>query len=202
MSEISFDFEKVHKLYGEIYRHILRHIYPAKNSTGFPERNLSVNFSKAYEAVYSGEGCFTWYELQFGDKNNLHYDACIVDETNRRIILVESKRFSNLNKKITEIGVDINRIQSIKKIAQMELNNRIPRIEAYEIYGLILADAWEETTGKIEVIRSFENSTFLNQYATKLGAEIEQVLPQYHAELIKKFENNKYYLLSFIWRVV
>lgn len=46
--------DNINDVFGEyqgIYKKILGSFYPAKNSTGFQERNLSVNLSKAYEKV-------------------------------------------------------------------------------------------------------------------------------------------------------
>ena len=38
--------EEVFKNYDLIYRNILKNFYPSLGSTGFQERNLTVNFSK------------------------------------------------------------------------------------------------------------------------------------------------------------
>lgn len=200
MAYVSFDLKEVHKRYGEIYKHILSCFYPAIDSTGFPERNLSVNFSKAYEATFPKKRCCTWFELQFqvGKKKNRHCDACIVDVDEKRIILIESKRFSNVDEKIAEVGLDIKRIQNIGKNASSEFSGRIREIDTYEIYGLILTDAWDETKPKKEVIQSFKNAKFLEDYAERLGIETAPKNLLYCAESVI---DNAYFLLSFIWRV-
>lgn len=87
-------FEKYKKNYDRIFKVI----YPAKNSTGFPERNLSVNFAKAYENVF--DNTVTWYELQFGIKNNRHIDAVIIDIKNKRIIFINQKDLAIHQKKL------------------------------------------------------------------------------------------------------
>ena len=70
-------FKTVFSEFRQNYIDILNVLYPSKNSTGFTERNLSVNFAKAYEQIVPT--AHTWYEFQFGTKNNLHFDAIIVD---------------------------------------------------------------------------------------------------------------------------
>ncbi len=76
-------FEKIFENYKKRYESILDVLYPAKNSTGFTERNLSVNFANAY--VQDHPGSVTWYEFQFGEKNNLHLDAIIVNKEQKEI---------------------------------------------------------------------------------------------------------------------
>ena len=58
--------ESIFNLYKSRYLRIFEKIYPARNSTGFPERNLSVNFTKAYETYYLNCYVISWFELQFG----------------------------------------------------------------------------------------------------------------------------------------
>ena len=90
--------DKVFELYKENYEKIFDVFYPAKNSTGFTERNLSVNFCKAYETVFPES--ISWFEFQFGENNNLHYDALIINPKLKVILLIESKRFSNPSKNL------------------------------------------------------------------------------------------------------
>ena len=48
------------------YNNVLSRMgYPAKNSTGFTERNLSVNFSKVYEK--KNPEAVSWFEFQSGE---------------------------------------------------------------------------------------------------------------------------------------
>ena len=44
MDELKRKFEDVFRLYQLNYERIFDVLYPAKNNTGFTERNLSVNF--------------------------------------------------------------------------------------------------------------------------------------------------------------
>jgi hypothetical protein len=41
-------FNEIFDTYQKRYESILAILYPAKNNTGFTERNLSVNFANAY----------------------------------------------------------------------------------------------------------------------------------------------------------
>ena len=94
-------FKNIFDEYKNYYECVFDVFYPSKNSTGFTERNLSVNFSKAYEKL--NPKAITWFEFQFGEKNNLHYDALIINRETKELFLIESKRFSKLNKKINTL---------------------------------------------------------------------------------------------------
>ncbi len=192
-------FEKIFDGYYATYNKILSSIYPAKNSTGFPERNLSVNFTKAYEALYSDDGCFTWYELQFGEKNNLHYDACLIDDKNKRLFVVESKRFDNPVDKLEEVSKDIGRINQVTDIIDDDLIKRIPNIMSYNIYGVILTDAWEETEKKKEIINSFKNKSFVDDYFYDFSGKLKNL--EYFSANGFPRTDGKYYLLSFVWKI-
>ncbi len=150
MPDLFFD---VFENYRNNYQRILSLLYPSKNSTGFTERNLSVNFANAYERVNSS--AITWFEFQFGENNNLHYDAVIIDPKNKRLLLIESKRFSNPHQKIASVGADINRIQHAKDNYLHDFQLRVPDFTSYRIYGVILADIWTETQRKKQIYASF-----------------------------------------------
>lgn len=137
--------------YGGVYKTVLSNMYPAKNNTGFPERNLSVNFSKAYETVanIAEETAISWFEMQFGEKNNLHVDAVIINETVGEMLIVESKRFNHPLKKAEEIVKDIGRIYGFISELKSENENkdkkaRIDLSKINHCYGVILADVWTE----------------------------------------------------------
>jgi len=46
------DIELVFRVLVKRYESLLNRYYPAHNSTGFTERNLSVNFAAAFQNVY------------------------------------------------------------------------------------------------------------------------------------------------------
>ncbi len=152
----SFQYrEQAFKAYSKIYTELLSKFYPAKGSTGFPERNLSVNFSKAYEKVASEDNIFTWFELQIGERSNEHLDAMIINFSTREILLIEAKRYSNPVKKVQEIIDDVRRM-SITDWAQELTTGRGTAgklmgkmdISTFNIYGIVLADIWLEGNTK------------------------------------------------------
>ena len=160
------EIDKILKKYRENYCRIFERIYPSKGSTGFTERNLSVNFAKAYESVHKDS--ITWYEFQFGYKNSQHYDAIIVDPKGKELVVIESKRFSNVYKKLKEGSKDIDRIRKVATEYFKDFIDRIPDLKEYSIKGVILADVWTETALKIDVKESFCNATFGQHYLTAL----------------------------------
>jgi hypothetical protein len=160
------EIDKVLQRYKENYCRIFESIYPSMGSTGFTERNLSVNFAKAYESVHKDS--ITWYEFPFDKDRKLHYDALIINPTEKEIVIVESKRFSDTDKKVKEVGEDVNRIHEFQTTYRHEFIDRIPALEEYSVVGVILADVWTEKRAKSILKQSFENKTFLHDYQDKL----------------------------------
>lgn len=193
--------------YESIYRKILDNIYPAKNSTGFPERNLSVNFSKAYESValHNNQEAFTWFEFQFGEFNNLHVDAVIINNSTKELFVIESKRYSNPTTKMKEIGEDIDRIYLLIDELKRENDSNIIRIKIdgfKHIYGVILADVWSETPQKADILQAYKDKSLLEKYNYEIRHihDIKDV--DYY---IQSFSDNdyvkKYNLVSFVWEL-
>lgn len=206
MNELQDKFADVFSQYQSIYKSIFCVLYPAKNSTGFTERNQSVNFSKAYEAHNSAAK--TWYEFQFGEKNNLHYDALIINPLSKELLLVESKRFSNPSKKLKEVESDIARINSSVKDYLQDFTSRIDDFSDYTLYGVILADVWTETKAKNKILNAFQNYSFIETFFPDIQHSNHIVLPNltYFVRDFKDIENheeikNNYYLLSLIWNI-
>ena len=190
--------DKVFELYKENYEKIFDVFYPAKNSTGFTEHNLSVNFCKAYETVFPES--ISWFEYQFGEKNNKHFDAIVVNVQKKELLIIESKRFSKPAKKICEIKKDIIRIKDTV-VAHKEEFSRIPDFEKYTVWGVILADVWVESKGKQEIYNSFCSKTFIKQYAMPISEEVQYYISDFSD--LGKYENclDNYHLLSLVWKV-
>ena len=190
--------------YQGIYQKILGSFYPAKNSTGFPERNLSVNFSKAYEkaAETKGQKSISWFELQFGERNRSHVDAVIINLSINELLIVEAKRFSNPALKIKEISKDIERIHRLA--AELKTEDRIEMNKVKRCYGIVLADVWTETDRKKQILESYkagqknpqDKESFINRYLPDLNL----FNLQYDVRDISEIEN--YYLLSFWWKIL
>jgi len=185
--------------YKEQYSRIFEHIYPAKNSTGFPERNLSVNFIRGYEAARrkEKETILGWYEFQFGVRNNRHVDAVLINETSGELFIIESKRYSNPNKKIEEVKEDICRIYDLIAELREENRNGNPRISLKNIsavYGVILADAWKMHGMKTRIIQSYQEKKFCEDFLKR--NDIDPIYDVQDFEEIKEYK-----LLSFTWKL-
>lgn len=150
------EFYKMQKIYSDIFKYF----FPAKNCTGFVERNLSVAFSKAYELCHSGDICFPWFEFAFGKESKTHIDCCIVNISKKEILLIESKRFNNVNEKIREVHSDIERLISLGNNIDEECRERLNDISEYSVYSVILADVWCENDTKNQIFTEFCEGNF------------------------------------------
>ena len=179
--------------------------YPAKNSTGFTERNLSVNFSKVYEK--KNPEAVSWFEFQWGENNDEHIDMVLKDVGNRTMFIVEAKRFSSPSDKIASIARDIKRIP--KFIEELHSSERFDVLEDADcIYGMILADVWVKKSGKTgtkkRILKSFLDGTFLVDFRKELGLEENElpVNPLYETRKVMDVSSvEDYYLLAMMWRV-
>lgn len=201
--------------YGNIYKRILNRIYPAKHSTGFAERNLSVNFSKAYEivAMQNGQTAFSWFEFQFGNNNNLHIDAVVINDTTNEMFVVEAKRYNNPIPKMREVGEDIDRIGDFITELQAENQAGSMRIDIggmKKCYGIILADVWTESDLKKEICKSYlagvENNASEDAFLYKFGNEViflSQLSDVYYdVQMMNEIvDATKYNLVSFWWKI-
>lgn len=161
MNELYDRFAGVFEDYAARYRRIFRLLYPAKNSTGFTERNMSVNFSAAYEA--ENPEAASWFEYQFGAGNREHYDAVIVNPGAREILLIEAKRLKSAGGALmSAIEKDVRRINSARKGCADDFGpERIAMFTDCSVYGVILADVWTETGAKKSFLDEFKACTFV-----------------------------------------
>lgn len=166
--------EKVFEKYESIYNNIFSLFYPALESNGFTERNLTVNFSKAYEQTYCNDRIFSWFELPLlGNKNNEHFDCIIVNVDRKEVFFVEAKRYPSVKSKKESSKGDIIRIEDyIKKYFYKD--PRFENYSDYKLYGLILADVWQENTSKVKLYNSFVNEEFFDDVD-----ELNNKKPQY-----------------------
>lgn len=198
-------FKTVFSEFRQNYIDILNVLYPSKNSTGFTERNLSVNFAKAYEQIVPT--AHTWYEFQFGTKNNLHFDAIIVDAARKELLIIESKRFSNPTKKMQEVKDDIIRINKASTVYRSEFETRINGFEHYSIYGVVLADVWTENRNKIQIKNEFQNASILDAFSEESIISQEQLksclcfVESFENRTPYEWVNTDYSLLGLVWKV-
>ena len=179
--------------FGEQYKNILANYYPAHGRTGFTERNLSVNFSRAIE--FTSADAFSWYEVPLSNKK-AHYDAMVVDKEDRNIYIIESKRFSNPPKKLREVAEDISRITDQSNLDMVRKELKMPDKAEYTTYGVILADVWLETDQKEAIFSHWRSGTFFDQFKSELTIAPETmnriVEPQW---FICEFDEMKSYKL-------
>ena len=182
--------EQVFKNYKKIYNTILLDFdfYPSLGSTGFQERNLTVYFSKAFDETYGNQNVISWFELQFGEKRNCHFDCVII--TKSEIFFVESKRFSNPNDKIESVSSDIERIQSFIN-EKFDSDERFMKYKNHDVYGVILSDVWLETPVKKDIREQFINKSFFKQFGLGNG--------EYNVIDFDIYRG--YSLLSFVWNL-
>ena len=183
--------EKVFKLFKKEYDSILESFYPSIGSTGFQERNLTANFVKAYEKAYSKNKVVSWFELQFGEDNKNHLDSIIIDLTEKRIFLIEAKRYVNTTSKRDSIDRDIKRIIEFSNYIRSG-KERFEDFINFDIFGVILADVWLENNKKKEIFKLYKDK---KMFIGKCDSSIEE----YYALKTKKYE--KYALLSYIWKI-
>ncbi|WP_225776451.1 hypothetical protein [Pseudomonas sp. Marseille-Q5115] len=117
------------------------HFYPAHNTNGFNERNLTYQFAKAFE---NRKNSCAFMEVPFFNKKrevfSHHIDALVFDK--RIALFIESKRLFSPDK-VSEIKADFERMNEanllpvLEKLCLRQNPNRIP-------YRLILAETWKE----------------------------------------------------------
>ena len=189
--------------YQQKYTKVFQNLYPAKNSTGFPERNLSVNFSKAIEESFPS--AISWFEYQFGANNNLHYDAVVIIPELKAVYIIESKRFSSPKEKIDEIKSDMIRINAISTAYNKEFADRIKDFAGYSAFGVILADVWTETKKKKAIKESFDNHSFVDVYLSEIATSFTNgryFVNGFNGQTSHTWLNENYFLVSMIWNVI
>lgn len=116
------------------------------------ETNQVSKFMSSYKGIK--QDCLTWMELSIPytimdeknvchDKTN-HIDGFIIDDN--KVIFIEAKRFSRLNKKITELKNDLLAVRNLfeNKECMDNFRSRLPSTsDKYEFYCLLLADYWK-----------------------------------------------------------
>ncbi len=203
--------DKIFATYADLYQSILSDFYPSKGSTGFAERNLSVNWSKAAEIVCGRENVISWFEYQFSDANNKHIDALVWDRPGENLYLIESKRFSNPVSKTREIGDDIVRLQDLYEEILREKRLDISKVK--HCYGVILADVWpkkeQKRCKKRKILESYENCSFLTGNICNFSESAQQRLKEYTFPELKYYHKTfdevsqaeRYALVSLSWRI-
>ena len=168
--------------------------YPSLGNTGFQERNLTVNFSKAYEKTFAHDDVFSWFELQFGENKNNHLDCLIVNRSQKELFLIEAKRFSNTISKKNSVLEDVERINGI---AKAKTDDRFQEFKDFKVFGVILADVWQENQKKKDLYESFKQGDFFK--GEPLFADRS---PEYYVRsLTVRGCKAEYDLLACLWEI-
>jgi hypothetical protein len=183
------------------YEQMLKNYYPAFNSNGFPERNLTFNFCSSFLKIWmkasDKEDLIIWQEAPFIHGENQdkkkHFDSLIIDDQNNELYLIEAKRLRSKGKKMS-IESDLNRLRSEWKNIKFDREER----KKYKKYILILTDFWlpygkRKSKVKNDLINWFENQLGGQEYFDKDKKEILNV--------IRSTRNEKYYLLYKAWEI-
>ena len=123
--------------------------------------------------------------------------------------VIESKRFSNPNAKMEEIGEDIERIhlfvnELYKECKEDSENARINMNSIKKCYGIILADVWLETSLKEEICEAYKDGNFLEKYKEIVNNQQELGSVQYYINSMEKNERKRvqpYNLVSLCWEM-
>ena len=202
--------EEVFINYEKEYQNIFSSFYPALESTGFQERNLSVNFSKAYEKTYPSDKVFSWFELQFPNEDNenvYHFDCLIINITRNEIFFIESKRFKSVKRQEDRCKKDIERIEKyINDPKGFLYDKRFVDFLSFKKYGLILADVWQESPGKINIYERFLNKEIFKEDVSSKKNILHKVIRfNYEENGIRinplKESKTEYDLLAFVWEL-
>ena len=202
--EVFINFEKE-------YQNVFSSFYPSLEGTGFQERNLSVNFSKAYEKAYPNDNVFSWFELQFpNDKGELvnHFDCLIINITKKEIFFVEAKRFKSAKRQEERSKKDITRIKSFVE-NRFSKDIRFQDFQDFQLYGLILADVWQESPSKIKLYKKFLNEEIFKDMISKDKYMLYKTIKFNYKE--NEMDYNRinslkeslceYDLLAFLWKL-
>ena len=200
--------EEVFRNYEKEYQNIFNSFYPALEGTGFQERNLSVNFAKAYEKAYYNDNIFSWFELQFpNDKNENvnHFDCLIVNTSKREMFFVEAKRYKSAKKQKERSIMDIERIE--KYISErLSKDSRFIDFLGFKKYGLILADVWQESPSKRKLYSEFRNEEIFKDIVPNKNVILYKAIRFNYDDNgnrinTLKESNQEYDLLAFLWKI-
>ncbi|NEW81271.1 MAG: hypothetical protein GZ094_02745 [Mariniphaga sp.] len=165
------------------YDNIFEQYYPAHNSTGFTERNLTCHFAEALVIDLNDKAAFIWYEapLPRPEKGKCpHIDAVVFSKTRNAVFFIEAKRLGDKPKgKIKAVAKDLKRLYSNEKVIDFkkenEFNNRdfiLQKWHSKDItqsnqkvqqYVICIMDFWKNKSfsfGKVEELLIEMNKSF------------------------------------------
>jgi hypothetical protein len=155
------------------YNLIFSQYYPAHDSTGFTERNLTCNFAESLKTLIDKDS-FIWYETPIGD--NKHIDATVFSQKQKAIFFIEAKRLGQqIKRQIDSLKDDIKRIDT--EINENNQENATINYILEELswknnsqtrYIVFICDYWDESDNGFQNIENklkenFENFEIISQ---------------------------------------
>ncbi|PKG36975.1 hypothetical protein CXF74_21340 [Psychromonas sp. Urea-02u-13] len=151
------------------YLKILNNYYPAHESTGFTERNLTNNFVASMEKII-GNNCISWFEAPITDKESLHVDAIIFDLSSKTLFIIEAKRLKSVSN-LGSVRDDIVRMHTKNYISKLE--DELIDIQINKRFAIVLADVWTENDATKNIYKNWPKCIAGEDfyYSDKLGFE-------------------------------
>ena len=183
------------------YVNVLSEFYPTVESRGFTEENLTVAFGNAF--AKRCPKAVIWYELPFTKepKDKFHVDLAILIPKEGRLVLVESKRFSESGK-VKECTNNFKRISApgnIRELLKVYNEHNKGIVNKYDtVTACILADVWTESKFKREVYDQWRDGIFFNNNERDIHVDGEYYIENFN-DINRLGENTKknYHMLMF-----
>ena len=173
------------------YSRMLDTYYPAFETTGFTERNLTFNFCQ--EALCLNENMIVWQEVPLSDKEQ-HLDSIIFDDVSKSIYIIEAKRLG-AEGAIHSIENDMDRLQKLstewKKIRGID-DCYVPERKNYKKYFVILVDLWAPHGSTEESVKSHKKYVSFTEKAKEFA--YNQIVGPFKVNG-KTLDNQEYFLL-------
>jgi hypothetical protein len=189
------------------YTQLLDRFYPAKDSSGFTERNLTYRFCKTFEAalVQSNVGaCFSWMEFPLTKQKKEngkrvsapHLDSVIFvfHDDQISVVYIEAKRITenNYDQKYDSIISDIRRMKSESNRASvLEQVYHKASLSQKNEYICFAADVWIGNKKRSHEVPGWWETALPNS----IGPSKQQMTFQ---KEIKKYDSSSYNLLGLI----
>lgn len=175
------------------YSRMLDTYYPAFDTTGFTERNLTFNF--CHEALCLNENLIVWQEAPFANKKE-HLDSIIFDDDNKALYIIEAKRLGAKDA-FGSIDHDMERLEGLlsswKRIRGVDDDNEIvTKRNGYAKHLVILVDLWAEHDSTEDSVAA--SSKFINFKSITAKRGFDKIIGPYKVDG-KTLDNQKYYLL-------
>lgn len=148
------EIRKVFESMCNSYVNMFKQYYPSVRASGYSERNLTFNFCHSY--LLENPNAVIWQEILINRGD--HFDTLIIDNENKIIIIIETKRLQSTNKMMSIIR-DYNRIvDRLSEVDRLDPEEYTDYID-YKKCALLLADIWIpplKNNNKTRILSKFE----------------------------------------------